>query len=70
MTTLVSWLTAPDWLTESQAVELTGYDLNTLRMVIAEDGLDLKETDAGLLIGKDSLHEYQKTLAEVVHWRL
>lgn len=63
--TPVDWLFAPDWLTIEQACELSGWDPETMQEIIDEGGVDLN--DAGL-IEKQSLHDFQETLAEVLHW--
>jgi hypothetical protein len=63
--TPVDWLFAPDWLTVRQACELSGWDPKSMQEIIDVDGVDLD--DAGL-IHKQSLLEFQETLAEVLHW--
>jgi hypothetical protein len=63
--TPVDWLFAPTWLTVQQACELSGWDPESLQEIIDEGGVDLN--DAGL-IHKQSLYEFQETLAEVLHW--
>jgi hypothetical protein len=63
--TPVDWLFAPEWLTVQQACELSGWDLESMQEIIDVDGVDLNH--AGL-IHKQSLLEFQETLAEVLHW--
>lgn len=63
--TPVDWLFAPDWLTIQQACELSGWDTASLLEIVDEGGVDVN--DAGL-IQKQSLYEFQETLAEVLHW--
>ena len=63
--TTVDWLFAPDWLTVEEACFLSGWDLNSMLEIIAEDGVDLD--DEGL-IEKQSLYEFQECLALVLHW--
>jgi hypothetical protein len=61
----VDWLFAPEWLTVEQACELSGWDSVSLLEIVAQGGVDVD--DAGL-IEKQSLYEFQETLAEVLHW--
>jgi hypothetical protein len=63
--TPVVWLEAPDWLTIEEACFLSGWDRASMMEIIAEGGVDLN--DAGL-IEKESLHEFQESLALVLHW--
>ncbi|MCD6552436.1 MAG: hypothetical protein J7M16_00340 [Anaerolineae bacterium] len=68
--TMVDWWAAPEWLTLEQAVRLSGFDAETMRQIIAEGGVDLKDTAGGeLLIEKESLREFQEALLLVTHWR-
>ena len=60
--TPVCWIEAPEWLTLQEAAFLSGFDDETLGVVIAEGGVDLNY--AGL-IAKDSLYEYREALWEV-----
>jgi len=62
----VTWTFAPDWLTVSQACELTGYDRGFMLQVIEADGVDLD--DAGR-IEKRSLWEWLEVSVELAHWQ-
>jgi excisionase family DNA binding protein len=61
----VDWIFAPEWLAVEQACELSGWDPGSLLEIMAQGGVDVDE--AGL-IEKQSLYEFQETLAEVLHW--
>ena len=61
--TPVDWAFAPEWLTLDEALFLSGFDGDKMRVVIAEGGVDLNDTG---LIAKDSLYEYRETLVEVL----
>jgi hypothetical protein len=63
--TPAAWIYAPDWLTIREACKLSGWDQDSMLEIIAEGGVDLD--DAGL-IDKQSLHEFQESLALVLHW--
>jgi hypothetical protein len=63
--TLVDWLFAPQWLTVSEACRLSGWDRAAMLEIIDEGGVDLD--DRGL-IEKDSLREFNETLALILHW--
>jgi hypothetical protein len=63
--TLVDWLFAPQWLTVPEACRLSGWDRAAMLEIIDEGGVDLD--DRGL-IEKESLKEFNETLALVLHW--
>lgn len=63
--TMVDWVFAPEWLTIEQACQLSGWDRDTMLLIIDEGGVDL---DNAGLIERASLREFQETLAEIVHW--
>ena len=65
--TPVTWLEAPEWLTPEEAAALTGHSLEAIQAIIQVGGVELKDGDA-VLIDRRSLHEFQETLAEVIHW--
>lgn len=56
---------APDWLTVSQACELTGYDRGFMLQVVEADGVDL---DYAGRIEKKSLWEWLEASAEADHF--
>jgi hypothetical protein len=64
----LAWIEAPEWLTLEEAAELSGHSLETIQWMVDEDAVDLKDSADGWLIEKRSLHEFQQTLAEVLHW--
>ena len=61
----VTWAFAPDWLTVSQACELSGYDRGFMLQVIEVDGVDLDNSGR---IEKRSLWEWLEVSAEIDHW--
>ena len=65
--TPVTWLEAPEWLTPEEAAALTGHTLDAIHAIIQTGGVELKDGDV-VLIDRRSLHEFQETLAEVIHW--
>jgi hypothetical protein len=67
ITTPVTWLAAPEWLTPQQAADLTGHPLEHIRQIIEHGAVELKDSDQ-TLIHRDSLHDYQLDLIEVLHW--
>jgi hypothetical protein len=60
--TVVDWATAPDWLTVSQACELSGYDRGFMLQVVEADGVDLNDKGR---IEKRSLFEWLELTAEL-----
>jgi hypothetical protein len=66
--TLVSWAFAPEWLTLEEASYLSGHDVDTLRWLIYDGGVDTKRQGDTWLIEKASLREFQETLLEILHW--
>ena len=66
--TPVEWVFAPEWLTVEQAAYFSGHDPATLREIVEEAGVDSRSEDGAILIGKQSLLEYQDSLALVLHW--
>ena len=64
----VSWAFAPEWLTLEEASYLSGHDVDTLRWLIHDGGVDAKRQGDTWLIEKASLREFQETLLEVLHW--
>jgi hypothetical protein len=65
--TPVDWLFAPEWLTLEEACFLSGHDRGTMLNMVEIDGVDLKDDDQ-LLIEKQSLYEFQESLALVLNW--
>jgi hypothetical protein len=65
--TPVDWLFAPEWLTLEEACFLSGHDRGTMLHIVEIDGVDLKDDDQ-LLIEKQSLYEFQESLALVLNW--
>jgi hypothetical protein len=63
--TPAAWIYAPDWLTPDQASYLTGHSVDHIKWMIQDGCVDTN--DAGL-IEKRSLHEFQESLALVLHW--
>jgi len=63
--TPVTWIEAPEWLTIEEACYLSGWDRDSMLEIIDEGGVDLN--DEGL-IEKESLYEFQESLALVLHW--
>ena len=61
----IDWALAPDWLTIEEARFLTGHDRGYLLSVIEGDGVDL---DNEGLIEKQSLLDWQETVALLAHW--
>lgn len=60
MGTLVQWAFAPTWLTIEQARKLSGYDLETLKVLVDAGTLDTREDGGEILIEKAALREYQE----------
>ena len=60
----IDWAFAPEWLTIEEACFLSGHDRGTMLSIIEEGGVDLNVDG---LIEKQSLWDYQVTLAEVLH---
>jgi hypothetical protein len=65
ITPVVWWVEMPEWLTAEQASFLTGYSVDYINWAVQDGCMDAN--DAGLIC-KDSLYEFQETLAEVLHW--
>ncbi|MFP4394729.1 MAG: hypothetical protein ACLFTI_05635 [Anaerolineales bacterium] len=63
--TLVDWTFAPEWLTLEAAARLSGHDVETLRWIIEDGGLDAREEDGAMLIEKRSLREFQESLIDL-----
>ncbi len=63
--TLVSWAFAPEWLTLEEASWLSGHDVETLRWLIHDGGVDAKRQEDTWLIEKASLREFQEILLEL-----
>ena len=61
----VTWAFAPDWLTVSQACELSNYDRGFMLQVVEAGGVDL---DCAGRIEKKSLWEWLEVSAEIDHW--
>ena len=64
----LAWIEAPEWLTPEEAAELSGHSLEAIQWLIDDDAVDLMESGNGWLIEKESLHEFQESLALVLHW--
>jgi hypothetical protein len=62
------WAFAPDWLTLEVSAFLSGHDLDTIRALILDGGVDAKQDGSDWLIDKGSLYEFQETLLEVWQW--
>ena len=60
----VTWAFAPDWLTVSQACELTNYSRGFMQQVVEAGGVDLD--CAGRIV--KSLWEWLEASAEVDHF--
>lgn len=60
----LDWVFAPAWLTIAQARFLSGWPADVLAEIISEGGVD---TDADGRIEKQSLYDFQGTMAEVMH---
>jgi hypothetical protein len=63
--TTLDWVFAPEWLTMEQACFLSGWDLDAMLEIIDEGGVDLNVEG---LIERESLYEFQESLALVLHW--
>jgi len=66
--TPVVWLEAPAWLTVEEACWLTGHDRDAMLQIIELGGVDAEHDGETWLIEKESLYEFQESLAEVLHW--
>jgi len=55
-------------LTVEEACHLSGHDEVTMRWLILDGGVDAKRDGDTWLVKKESLHEYQESLALVLHW--
>jgi hypothetical protein len=63
--TTLDWVFAPEWLTIEQACFLSSWDRDGMLEIVDEGGVDLN--DEGL-IERESLYEFQESLALVLHW--
>ena len=63
--TPVTWVFAPDRLTLEEACKLSAWEVSAMAEIILEGGIDVD--DEGLIL-RDSLWEFQETLADVLHW--
>ena len=63
--TPIDWLFAPEWLDLETACFLSGWTQGQMLRIIEENGVDL--STAGM-IEKQSLWEFNETLAELLHW--
>jgi hypothetical protein len=63
--TTLDWAFAPEWLMIEQACFLSGWDRDGMLEIIDEGGVDLN--DEGL-IERESLYEFQESLALVLYW--
>ncbi len=68
MVTPATWWAADAWLTLAQAAELTGRSLEEIQTILQVGGLELREEGGQVLIDKNSLYDFQETLAEILHW--
>ena len=66
--TPVAWAFAPEWLTLAQAAHLSGHDESFLGDIVNDGGIDSRFVDGSLLVSRNDLHEYQSSLALVLHW--
>jgi hypothetical protein len=62
---MVDWAVAPKWLTRDEACFLSGYDHDTLQMIIDVHGVDL---DNDGRIERNSLWDYLEAGVLVRHW--
>ena len=67
--TPVTWALAPEWLTISEAAELSGFEPELLEWLIEDGGVDAEQFGDRWLIDKSSLREYQEALALVANWQ-
>jgi hypothetical protein len=63
--TLVDWAFAPRWLTFDEACRLSGRDPETLREIIAVDGVDLDNEGR---IERQSLWDFLEAALELEYW--
>ena len=63
--TPVAWMEAPEWLTVQEACRLSGWDSPTMSVVVREGGVDVNVEG---LIERQSLYDFQQSLALVHHW--
>lgn len=66
--TPVVWLEAPEFLTPEEASALTGHSDSFIQRMIDADAVELVEAGDGYLIEKESLYEFQESLALLLHW--
>jgi len=66
--TPVTWIEAPEWLTVDEACELSGHDRGMMLHIIEIGGVDAERDGDTWLIEKESLYEFQESLALVLHW--
>ncbi|MCK9598098.1 MAG: helix-turn-helix domain-containing protein [Sphaerochaeta sp.] len=63
--TLVTWAFAPEWLTIAQAMELSGYDEETMAWLVQDGALESKQEGDTWLVEKASLWDFQEALLDV-----
>jgi len=60
--TLVTWISAPEWLTIEEASELSGYDVEIIRRLIEDGAVESRREGGTWLVEKASLREFQESL--------
>jgi len=65
--TPVSWLEAPDWLTETEAARLAGLTVEAVRWLVADGSLDAQGLGGDLRIEKASLSEWLDALEDLAY---
>jgi len=63
--TLVTWAFAPEWLTIAQAMELAGYDEETILWLVQDGALESRQEGETWLVEKASLWDFQEALLDV-----
>jgi hypothetical protein len=66
--TPLTWALAPAWLDLEKACHLSGYDLDLLRFLIHDGGVDAKQDGDSWLIEKQSLLDFRECLALALNW--
>ena len=62
--TLVTWVSAPKWLTVKEAAQLTGWTEEMLQELWEAGCIDTREEHGTIYVEKQSLRECQDTLFE------
>ncbi len=63
--TLVTWAFAPEWLTIAQAMELSGYDVETVLWLVQDGALESRQEGETWLVEKASLWDFQDALLDI-----